>query len=116
MSSERDPLLGEQDGDADREHDQAPTSHLTRFRNGKFTPLEKVLIALASAFFVSLCVLTGLYARRIYEEKPDGPPGSIPSPPGDENPTVSAFMHSVNFFFSPFSEQCSPIYFFSPFV
>lgn len=82
MSAEREPLL--RDGDADRE-DQV--THTSRFRNGKFTPLEKVLIALAAIFFVTLCVLTGLYTRRIYDEKPDGPPGTVPAPPGDNDST-----------------------------
>lgn len=85
MSAEREPLL--RDGDADRE-DQV--THTSRFRNGKFTPLEKVLIALAAIFFVTLCVLTGLYTRRIYDEKPDGPPGTVPAPPGDNDSTVSS--------------------------
>lgn len=84
MSTEREPLL--RDEDAGRNE---PVSHLSRLRSGKFTPLEKVLIALATVFFVSLCVLAGLYSRRIYEEKP-APPGTVPAPPGDSDTTVSS--------------------------
>jgi hypothetical protein len=93
MSAEREPLLRDEDPDLNDQDDElvVPSSrNHGGLHNGKFTLLEKVLIALATTFFITLCVLAGLYARRVYEEKPgNSPPHTVPAPPGDENTAVS---------------------------
>lgn len=94
MSTEREPLLREDDqdpNDQDNEVLTSPRNH--RLHNGKFTLLERVLITLATTFFITLCVLAGLYARRVYEEKPGKSPHTVPAPPGDENTAVSFLVY-----------------------
>lgn len=93
MSTEREPLLREDDQDPNDQDNEVLTSRNHRLHNGKFTLLEKVLIALATTFFITLCVLAGLYARRVYEEKPGKSPHTVPAPPGDENTAVSFLVY-----------------------
>lgn len=78
MSSEREPLLRDDEGNT--------SPRPSRQADGKFTLLEKVLFALATTFFITLCILAGLYTRRVYEEKP---PHTVPAPPGSNNTSVS---------------------------
>ncbi|KAL9550950.1 hypothetical protein MBANPS3_004497 [Mucor bainieri] len=90
MSAEREPLLqDEHDGSSggnDHHESLRPSSRRTnRIQNGKFTLLEMVLFTLAITFFISLCVVAGLYTRRVYEEKPENPPPTVPAPPGSNN-------------------------------
>ncbi|GAA5811019.1 hypothetical protein MFLAVUS_004448 [Mucor flavus] len=81
MSTEREPLLRDDDP-----HDQDQvSSRSNRLQDGKFTLLEKVLFALATTFFIVLCVLAGLYTRRVYEEKPAP---TVPAPPGNSTSPV----------------------------
>ncbi|KAI8638269.1 hypothetical protein BD408DRAFT_423262 [Parasitella parasitica] len=90
MSTEREPLLPEEADGFDGERNQGsipPSSQSNRFQSGKFTLLEKVLFTLAFAFFISLCIVAGLYTRRVYEEKPNNPPPILPTPPGSNNTT-----------------------------
>lgn len=84
MSSERDPLLREEE-----ENTSSPRPASTRAADGKFSLLEKVLFALATTFFITLCILAGLYTRRVYEEKP---PHTVPAPPGSNQTSVSSFL------------------------
>ncbi|KAG1513232.1 hypothetical protein G6F46_005430 [Rhizopus delemar] len=83
MNSERDPLLQDR-GIEDDENNEQENS-----RGGKFTFLEKVLFALTAIFFIVLCVFAGLYARRIYDEKPGKAPSDKPSPLPGNNKTDS---------------------------
>lgn len=86
MSTEREPLL--RDGEP-QDQDQVSTSRSNRLQDGKFTLLEKVLFALATTFFIVLCVLAGLYTRRVYEEKPAP---TVPAPPGNSTSVSFSFF------------------------
>lgn len=90
MSSERDPLLREEE---DTSSPPSPPSVHRSSTEGKFTLLEKVLFALATTFFITLCILAGLYTRRVYEEKP--PAHNVPPPttPGANNSSVSLLIY-----------------------
>jgi hypothetical protein len=89
MSEEREPLLRDEDGDPINRDLQDSSPRSSRFQNGKFTLLEKVLFTLAITFFISLCILAGLYTRRVYEERPENPTPSVPAPPGSNTTAVS---------------------------
>lgn len=92
MSAEREPLLqDEHDGPGggnDHHESLRPSRRTNRIQSGKFTLLEKVLFTLAITFFISLCVVAGLYTRRVYDEKPENPPPTVPAPPGSNNTAV----------------------------
>lgn len=88
MSTEREPLLRDED---DNDQQSSTSSRPHRLQDGKFTLLEKVLFGLATTFFIVLCVLAGLYTRRVYDEKP---PATIPEIP-DNQTSVSIFFFSV---------------------
>jgi hypothetical protein len=107
MSEEREPLLRDEDDLINQDlQDNPPQSG--RLQNGKFTLLEKVLFSLTITFFISLCILAGLYTRRVYEEHPKDPPPTVPTPPGSNTTAVSMlFMYARifvkhAFLFSPF--------------
>lgn len=89
MSTEREPLLRGEDEDDGNRVDDEQLQYRNRIQNGKFTLLEKVLFTLAVVFFITLCVLAGLYSRRVYEEKPRNPPSVINPPPGSNISGVS---------------------------
>lgn len=80
-AEERRPLLG--DGNNEQQ-----STYISRLRTKKFTTLEKVLIPLATVFFVSLGVLAGVYIKHINNEN-SNPPSIIPNPPGDDSGAVS---------------------------
>lgn len=94
MSAEREPLLQDEadgiGGGANDYHEDTirSTPRSNSLQSGKFTLLEKVLFTLAITFFISLCVVAGLYTRRVYEEKPKNPPPTVPAPPGSNNTAV----------------------------
>ncbi|KAI7902334.1 uncharacterized protein BX663DRAFT_72604 [Cokeromyces recurvatus] len=76
MNAEREPLLGEESNtNPERNQDNEDYSDTNRrFQNGKFSLLEKVLFILAVVFFIALCIVTGLYTRRVSDENPKQPP------------------------------------------
>ncbi|KAF7729759.1 hypothetical protein EC973_003837 [Apophysomyces ossiformis] len=94
MSQEREPLLAnngleedEQDVSTDAVNRTSPRDQAP---SGRFTLLEKVLFGLTITFFIVLCVLAGLYARRVYDGTPSNTPPSptiapIPPPPDTES-------------------------------
>lgn len=100
MSAEREPLLQDEadgigsigDGNDHFQDNIRSESQSNRIQNGKFTLLEKALFTLAITFFISLCVVAGLYTRRVYEEKPKNPPPTVPAPPGSNNTAVGLFV------------------------
>ena len=87
MSAEREPLLQPEDDRVNNQGDLGPSSRTRDIQNGKFTMLEKVLSALAAAFFIGLCILAGLYTRRVYDNDPGNSPVA-PSPPSDNSSAV----------------------------
>lgn len=91
MNEESEPLLRDEDGvPINRELQESPVRS-SRIHHDKFTLLEKVLFTLAIVFFISLCILAGLYTRRVYEEDPKEPPSSVPVPPKNNITAVSVF-------------------------
>lgn len=76
MSAEESrPLLGDE---SNGQH----SAYISRLRAKKFTTLEKVLVPLATVFFVSLGVLAGVYIKYINNEHTH-PPSIIPKPPSN---------------------------------
>lgn len=90
MSSERDPLLQDRGVESNEPQDDQPNIEARESGNsGRFTFLEKVLFTLTALFFIVLCILAGLYARRVYDEKPHDPPTDSPLPPENNNTSVN---------------------------
>lgn len=82
MSAEESrPLLGDE---SNGQH----SAYISRLRAKKFTTLEKVLVPLATVFFVSLGVLAGVYIKHINNEHTH-PPSIIPKPPSNGSSAVS---------------------------
>lgn len=113
MSSERDPLLREEEDTASPPSPSSPN----RSTDGKFTLLEKVLFALATTFFITLCILAGLYTRRVYEERPPSHTVPPPSSPGANNTSVSVCVniytvtkHPPFFFHTPLKHDLACLF------
>ncbi|KAI8983130.1 hypothetical protein BDB01DRAFT_843391 [Pilobolus umbonatus] len=84
MSTEREPLLGDNPPEDHETNEEESVETDDRFQSGRFTTLEKILFATAVGLFIVLCILAGLYTRRIYDTPPH-PPKEAPPPPDKAN-------------------------------